>query len=118
MALAMQGLLSAYEAERMIERLARTSMADVGSARFLEQHEWLQKLNLQARHAQPCTLLLAPAWLHACTQPVGLAMCHHVLAPDTPPPPRLACLPHRRRTTMHRPTPMSSLWSSSSPTTS
>lgn len=97
-----QGLLTAKEAERMIEQMAVMGIHDVsaahvlmphacsvpadstaatcrcrqlpmaplpahrlqvGSAKFMAQHDWIEKLNLQASHkfpAQPC--LVVGAW--------------------------------------------------------
>lgn len=49
------------EANHMVQRLAPLSIESVGSAKFLEQHDWVQKLNLQVRaqagFVRPCKLL-------------------------------------------------------------
>lgn len=43
-----QLLLTAPEAERMVEGLQMFQVEDVGSAKFMAQHDWIEKLNLQA----------------------------------------------------------------------
>jgi len=43
-------LLSAPEAERIVDSLQRFAVADVGSAKWLEQQAWVEQLNLQAQH--------------------------------------------------------------------
>ena len=45
---AQQVVLTAPEAERMIESLSSFNVEDVGSAKYMNQHEWVEKLNLQA----------------------------------------------------------------------
>eukprot|EP00775_Hariotina_reticulata_P002321 gene2321-2629_t len=42
--------MSAYEAEQLVEQLHVTSIQQVGSLKFLKQHDAIQKLNLQAHH--------------------------------------------------------------------
>lgn len=43
----LQHLLTAPEAERMISQLSVLPIEDVGSAKYLTQHDWIEKLNLQ-----------------------------------------------------------------------
>ncbi|KAK9815647.1 hypothetical protein WJX72_007380 [[Myrmecia] bisecta] len=43
-------LVTAPMAEQMIERLTNFGVEEVGSSRWVEQHEWVEKLNLQAHH--------------------------------------------------------------------
>ncbi|GFR49693.1 hypothetical protein Agub_g11843 [Astrephomene gubernaculifera] len=45
-----QALLSAPEAERIICQLAPLDIAEVGSAKWHTQHEWMDRLNLQAHY--------------------------------------------------------------------
>jgi len=52
---AMQGqaastLLTAPEAERMVEGLQQFGPEQVGSVKWMQQHDWVEKLNLQAHH--------------------------------------------------------------------
>lgn len=39
---------SAFEAERLVQNLAKFSLSDVGSLKWLNQHETLEQLNVQA----------------------------------------------------------------------
>ena len=41
-------VLSAYEAERFVESMVKFEIEEVGSSKWMEQHERLEKLNLQA----------------------------------------------------------------------
>ncbi|KAF8056136.1 Zmynd10 [Scenedesmus sp. PABB004] len=43
-------LISAYEAEQLVQGLQPTAIEQVGDARFMQQHDAIQKLNLQAHH--------------------------------------------------------------------
>eukprot|EP00873_Tetraselmis_striata_P028698 jgi/Tetstr1/448962/TSEL_036187.t1 len=43
-------LVSAPEAERMIEQLKEYPLEAVGTTPWMEQHDWIEKLNLQAHH--------------------------------------------------------------------
>lgn len=45
-----QTLLTAPEAERMVEALERFDIAKIGTIKWLTQHDWIEKLNLQAHH--------------------------------------------------------------------
>ena len=64
---AQQVVLTAPEAERMIESLCSFNVEDVGSPKYMNQHEWVEKLNLQAhfnaqvRCRPPAALALAAA---------------------------------------------------------
>mmetsp|Transcript_11111 Transcript_11111/g.31439 ORF Transcript_11111/g.31439 Transcript_11111/m.31439 type:complete len:658 (-) Transcript_11111:1406-3379(-) len=43
-------LVAAPEAERMVEKLKMFDIDEVGSSKWLEQRDWIEKLNVQAHH--------------------------------------------------------------------
>ncbi|GIM09072.1 hypothetical protein Vretimale_12950 [Volvox reticuliferus] len=45
-----QALLSAPEAERILEQLAPLAIEEVGGRKWQTQHEWIERLNLQAHY--------------------------------------------------------------------
>lgn len=46
-----QGALSIFEAEAFIKELSFNTVADIGTEKWMQQHEWLEKLNIQAHHS-------------------------------------------------------------------
>lgn len=44
-----QTLITAFEAEQLIEQLQATTIEQVGSSKFMKQHDAISKLNLQVR---------------------------------------------------------------------
>jgi L-lactate utilization protein LutB len=54
-----QTLITAFEAEQLIEQLQATDIEQVDSSKFMKQHDAIQKLNLQVRTVSRQTCLLS-----------------------------------------------------------
>ena len=68
-------LLTAPDAERMVECLEQFGPEQVGSVKWMQQHDWVEKLNLQAHHNarshQVRPLLPTPPWIKILPPPAG-----------------------------------------------
>lgn len=44
------GILSIFEAEGYVQQLCKMEVSDIGTDKWMQQHEYLEKLNIQAHH--------------------------------------------------------------------